>query len=125
MFSYAATRGAHDRLAARRLSAWARDYLRKAAVADLGCATAGVFLAAQIRFGSNVTGTYVALSLALPVFWVITLLLVGGYDARFIGTGSDEFRKVLSAGVSLTAVVARMPLRAATSGIGGGCRTNE
>jgi exopolysaccharide biosynthesis polyprenyl glycosylphosphotransferase len=76
------------------------------AVADFGCAIAGVFLGAQVRFGSNVTGTYLALSLALPVLWIITLLLAGGYDARFIGTGSDEYRKVLSAGVSLTAALA-------------------
>jgi exopolysaccharide biosynthesis polyprenyl glycosylphosphotransferase len=106
MFSYAATRGSYDRVSARRLSAWAKDYLLKAAVADLGCAIAGVFLAAQVRFGSDVTAAYLALSLALPVLWIITLLLVGGYDARFIGTGSDEFRKVLSAGISLTAVIA-------------------
>jgi exopolysaccharide biosynthesis polyprenyl glycosylphosphotransferase len=106
MFSYAATRGNYDRVAARRLSAWTRDYLRKTAVADFGCAIAGVFVAAQIRFGSNVTGAYLALSLTLPVLWIITLLLMGGYDARFIGTGSDEFRKVLNAGVSLTAVLA-------------------
>ena len=32
--------------------------------------------------------------------------LAGAYDVRFIGTGSDEFRKVLNAGVSLTATVA-------------------
>src|SRR5205085_6737950 len=67
---------------------------------------AGVFLAAQARFGSNVTSAYLALSLALPVLWIITLLLAGGYDARFIGTGSDEFRKMLTAGVSLTAAIA-------------------
>jgi exopolysaccharide biosynthesis polyprenyl glycosylphosphotransferase len=106
MFSYATTRGSYDRASARRLSAWAKDYLLKVAVADFGCAIAGVFLAAQVRFGSNVTGTYLALSLALPVLWIITLLLAGGYDARFIGTGSDEYRKVLSAGVSLTAALA-------------------
>jgi hypothetical protein len=106
MFGYAATRGSYDRVSARRLAAWAKDYLLKVAVADLGCAIAGVFLAAQVRFGSNVTGTYLALSLALPVLWILTLLLAGGYDARFIGTGSDEFRKVLTAGVSLTAALA-------------------
>jgi exopolysaccharide biosynthesis polyprenyl glycosylphosphotransferase len=107
MFGYVTARGGYDRLSAGRLSVgWTKDYLRKAALADLGCAIAGVFLAAQIRFGDNVTQTYVALSLALPVLWLITLLLAGGYDARFIGTGSDEFRKVLSAGVSLTAVIA-------------------
>ncbi len=82
-----------------------RDYLRRAAVADFGCAIAGLFLATQIRFGSNVTGTYLALSLALPVIWIITLLLAGGYDARFIGTSSDEFRKVLNAGIGLTAAL--------------------
>ena len=50
--------------------------------------------------------TYVALSLALPVLWIVALWLAGGYDVRFIGTGSDEFRKVLNAGVGLTAAVA-------------------
>ena len=42
----------------------------------------------------------------MPVLWLIALALAGGYDVRFIGTGSDEFRRVLNAGVSLTAVVA-------------------
>jgi exopolysaccharide biosynthesis polyprenyl glycosylphosphotransferase len=49
---------------------------------------------------------YFALSLALPVLWVAALWLAGAYDARFIGTGSDEFRKVLNAGIGLTAAVA-------------------
>ena len=66
----------------------------------------GVFIAAQLRFGSNVTSMYLALSLALPVLWVAALWLAGAYDVRFIGTGSDEFRKVLNAGIGLTAAVA-------------------
>jgi len=49
---------------------------------------------------------YLALSLAMPVLWVGALWLTGAYDVRFIGTGSDEYRKVLNAGVSLTAAVA-------------------
>jgi exopolysaccharide biosynthesis polyprenyl glycosylphosphotransferase len=65
-----------------------------------------VFVAAKIRFGGDVTGPYLALSLTLPLLWVAALWLAGGYDVRFIGTGSDEFRKVLAAGVSLTAAVA-------------------
>ena len=47
-----------------------------------------------------------ALSLVLPVLWVAALWLAGAYDVRFVGTGSDEFRKALSAGVSLTAALA-------------------
>ena len=106
MFGVAATGDRVQRRTARRLCAWTRDYLREAVVADLGCAVAGVFMAAQLRFGNNVTPMYLALSLALPVLWVAALWLAGAYDVRFIGTGSDEFRKVLNAGVSLTAAVA-------------------
>jgi exopolysaccharide biosynthesis polyprenyl glycosylphosphotransferase len=80
--------------------------LRDAALADFGCAVVGVFVAAQIRFGNEVSGPYLALSLALPVLWIGALKLAGAYDVRFIGTGSDEFRKVLNAGVGLTAALA-------------------
>jgi exopolysaccharide biosynthesis polyprenyl glycosylphosphotransferase len=86
--------------------AWVRDYLRRAAIADFTCAGVAVFVAAQLRFGSGVTGLYVGLSITLPLLWPGALWLAGAYDVRFIGTGSDEFRKVLNAGVSLTAAVA-------------------
>jgi exopolysaccharide biosynthesis polyprenyl glycosylphosphotransferase len=106
MFGVAATGDRIERRAARRLSTWTRDYLRQVALADLGCAVVGVFIAAQVRFGSDVTAMYLGLSLALPVLWIVALWLAGAYDVRFIGTGSDEYRKVLNAGVSLTAAVA-------------------
>jgi exopolysaccharide biosynthesis polyprenyl glycosylphosphotransferase len=106
MFGVAETGDRVERRAARRLSTWSRQYLREVALADLACGVIGVFIAAQLRFGSNVTSMYLALSLALPVLWVAALWLAGAYDVRFIGTGSDEFRKVLNAGIGLTAVVA-------------------
>jgi exopolysaccharide biosynthesis polyprenyl glycosylphosphotransferase len=106
MFGIATSSGRYERRTARRVSTWTRDYLREVALADLGCAVVGVFMAAQIRFGSNVTSTYLALSLSLPVLWIGALWMAGAYDVRFIGTGSDEYRKVLNAGVSLTAAVA-------------------
>ena len=106
MFGVAATGGRIERRAPRRPSTWSRDYLRRVALADFGCAVVGVFTAAQLRFGSNVTDMYLALSLTLPVLWIAALWLAGAYDVRFIGTGSDEYRKVLNAGVSLTAAVA-------------------
>ena len=106
MSDFVITRDRSGREGTRRSSAWAKDYLRWAAVVDLGCATAAVFMAVQVRFGNNITDTYVALSLALPVLWIAALWLAGGYDVRFIGTGSDEFRKVLNAGVGLTAAMA-------------------
>jgi exopolysaccharide biosynthesis polyprenyl glycosylphosphotransferase len=106
MSDYAVVRDSVARQTASGASTWAKDYLRRAALADIGCAVVVVFAAVQLRFGGHVTGTYVALSLALPVLWLAAVGLAGGYDVRFIGTGSDEFRKVLNAGVCLTAAVA-------------------
>jgi exopolysaccharide biosynthesis polyprenyl glycosylphosphotransferase len=106
MSGFAITRERYGRQSIRRSAAWAKEYLRKAAVVDLGCAILGVFAAVQLRFGNDVTVTYVALSLALPVVWLAALWLAGAYDVRFVGTGSDEYRKVLNAGVGLTAAVA-------------------
>ncbi len=106
MSGFVVTRERYGRQSVRRSSAWAKEYLRKAAVVDFGCAIFGVFAAVQLRFGNDVTATYVALSLALPVLWIVALWLAGGYDVRFVGTGSDEFRKILNAGVGLTATIA-------------------
>jgi exopolysaccharide biosynthesis polyprenyl glycosylphosphotransferase len=106
MSGYAAVRGRYGRQTASSTSTWAKDYLRRVALADLGCAVVGVFAAVQLRFGNHVTEIYVALSLALPVLWLAAVGLAGGYDVRFIGTGSDEFRKILNAGIGLTAAVA-------------------
>jgi len=106
MSGFAVAHERPDRQVARRAASWARDYLRTAVLVDFGCAIIGVFMAAQIRFGDQVTSTYVALSLALPVLWLIALWVAGGYDVRFIGTGSDEFRKILNGGVGLTAAIA-------------------
>ena len=106
MSGFAVARDRYDRQVVRRVSGWERYYLRRAVLADFGCAILGVFAAAQLRFGDEVAGTYIALSLALPLLWIGALRLAGGYDVRFIGTGSDEFRKVLNAGVSLTAAIA-------------------
>jgi exopolysaccharide biosynthesis polyprenyl glycosylphosphotransferase len=77
-----------------------------AVLADFTCVIVGVFAAAQLRFGNDVTPTYVALSLSLPLLWIGAIRVAGGYDLRFLGTGSDEFRKVLNAGVGLTAAIA-------------------
>ena len=106
MFDVAATSSLLERSAVSRMSVWTKQYLRDVAFADLGCAVFAAFAAVQLRFGNYLTAVYLTLSLALPVLWITALWLAGAYDVRFIGTGSDEFRKVLNAGVSLTAAVA-------------------
>ena len=51
-------------------------------------------------------GVYLAFTVLLPLFWIGGLALVGGYDPRLIGVGSDEFRRVINAAVMLTATIA-------------------
>ena len=49
---------------------------------------------------------HVTLTVSLPLLWWVSVALARGYDVRFIGLGSEEFRRVLNAAVSLTGAVA-------------------
>ena len=91
-----------------RSVAWTGRYLRGVAAADFLCAlAAGVFaLSCGSTANRSCPSHYLAFSLVLPVIWLFAVALAGAYDARFIGVGSDEFRRVLNAAVSLTAAVA-------------------
>jgi len=87
-------------------SAWTRIYLKKVAVADYSVAVVAAVSAVGLRFGVNPSVKYIVLSVSLPLLWMIAVRVVGGYEMRYLGNGSDEFRKVLNAGVSLTAGMA-------------------
>lgn len=99
------------RLTAADPAAWTSAYLRKAAVADVACALVAGLLA-LLAYGVRYHGltkqpaAYLAFTAVLPILWWVGVAVAGGYDSRFIGVGSDEFRRVLNAGVSLTAGVA-------------------
>ena len=82
--------------------------MRRALVVDGLCALAAGLLAFQVRFDAQISQAwaYLLLSLGLPLLWLVSVWLAGGYDSRFIGVGSDEFRRMLNAGVCLTAGVA-------------------
>ena len=96
------------RLAARGPTSWTVAYLRRVTIVDGCCGLVAALLAFDVRFGSSTVGTaaYFWLGLCLPALWLAALTLGGAYDARFIGVGSDEFRRVLNAGVCLTAAIA-------------------
>jgi exopolysaccharide biosynthesis polyprenyl glycosylphosphotransferase len=92
----------------RSIVSWQRKYKCSALLADGLCGLAADALAAQLRFtypGYRPTN-YLAITLTMPLLWLGAVALSGGYDSRFFGVGSDEFRKVLNAGVTLTATVA-------------------
>ena len=89
-------------------ASWTSGYLGRARLVDGVCALAAGLLAFKTRFNSPhyAPVPYLALSLCLPLLWLIIVALAGGYDSRFIGVGTDEFRKILNAGICLIAAVA-------------------
>jgi exopolysaccharide biosynthesis polyprenyl glycosylphosphotransferase len=88
--------------------AWTSAYLRVAAVVDGLCALVAGLVALEVRFEApgGVPVGYFVFTVALPLLWLASVGLAGGYDQRFIGVGSEEFRKVLNAAVCLTAGIA-------------------
>jgi exopolysaccharide biosynthesis polyprenyl glycosylphosphotransferase len=93
-----------DRLISRS-TPWRRTYVRRVALADLGAAVVAAATALGARFGSGVSGKYLVVAAALPVLWMIAVRVAGGYEMRFLGAGSDEFRRVLNAAVILTSAL--------------------
>jgi exopolysaccharide biosynthesis polyprenyl glycosylphosphotransferase len=96
----------HSGWLAGRPDAWMRTYVRQVAVADFSAAVVAAIAAVWVRFGAHPNDRYLILSLALPLLWVIAVSVFGGYEKRFLGSGSDEFRRVLNAGLSLTGALA-------------------
>ena len=87
-------------------ASWIRTYLCRAVISDFVIALVSSAMAIQVRFGNYVTPKYAVFSLLFPLLWALALWFSGAYDDRYIGIGSDEFRRVLNAGVSLTAGLA-------------------
>jgi exopolysaccharide biosynthesis polyprenyl glycosylphosphotransferase len=49
---------------------------------------------------------YIIMSVLLPLAWVLSMSLNRAYESRFLGGGSEEFRRVVNAAARLVAVVA-------------------
>ena len=43
--------------------------------------------------------------------WLFLILLRGGYEARYLGVGSEEFKRVVTAGLTMLAVISHRLLR--------------
>ena len=92
----------------RSITSWQSQYMYSALFIDGLCGLAADILAVEVRFtypGYRPT-TYLAITLTMPLVWLGAVALSGGYDSRFFGVGSDEFRRVFNSGVTLTAAVA-------------------
>ncbi len=87
---------------------WTIAYRRQLLIVDACAALAAGWLAFEVRFSLADTqdSAYIWFGLALPLIWLAAVELAGANDDKFLGVGSDEFRRVVNAGVGLTAVVA-------------------
>src|SRR5438552_10757008 len=97
----------HARQATRVRATWTGTYLRTAVLLDCLCALLAGLVALEVRFDApgGVPVGYLVFTVILPFLWLGSVAAAGGYDLRFIGEGSDEFRKIFNAAVSLTAGV--------------------
>ncbi|MFI0356760.1 sugar transferase [Actinomadura sp. 9N407] len=75
---------------------------------DFCCAVTAALAGFVFRFGEESLAFRpdAVLAVGLPLLWVGWAAAAGAYDARFFGIGSDEYRRILNAGISMTAAVA-------------------
>ena len=103
---------ARRRVAGRdRSDEWWRLYAAAVAVFDAVAMVVGAFVGQTVRFGgvgtdpASTRRLLVATALMTPG-WVLTLSFGAAYQRRALGTGSEEYRRVLLAGARFFAVVA-------------------
>jgi exopolysaccharide biosynthesis polyprenyl glycosylphosphotransferase len=102
------TTGIPRTAAGSRLRDWQLSYIIAAVAADFTVASIAAVVALTGRFGGSEPPRYVIGSALVPVLWVIMVAANRAYEPRFTGVGTEEFRRVLHAGVSLLAVVGVM-----------------
>lgn len=89
--------------------AWERGYVPLVMAVDAACALAAASLAYALRFGAGATvneaAIYSVATLSLPALWLLAMGLARGYEPRFLGVGSEEFRRVTGAAAALTSVI--------------------
>jgi len=94
----------------RRVSTWHRPYaltliILDAAAVVLASYTA-IYMYDQVDAGFRHDYSFNLVAYALlPLTWLIVLWAHGSYDRRYLGMGSDEFKRVFRAGVTITALV--------------------
>jgi exopolysaccharide biosynthesis polyprenyl glycosylphosphotransferase len=93
--------------ARRRSVSWVGRYQQQMVLMDATCGLLAGVVALLGRFpGAPQPGLYISATAGLPLLWVAWVAMLGGYDQRFIGLGSEEFRRIINAVISLMAAIA-------------------
>lgn len=97
---------------------WASKYQRRLWVSDTSVLITVLLLAVQLRFSAGggqllIEDTevgYVLISAVVAVLWMATLGVYRTRDIRVVGLGLDEYKRVVSATVSLLGILAILAL---------------
>lgn len=105
---------ARTEVAPNQAGLWMRAYVVLLVLLDALALLAGGGIALLARFGTltaQLQGlTYGAVVLGATVPWVGAMAVGRAYEPRFLGLGSEEFRRVFNGAVRFTAVVAVLAL---------------
>ncbi|HKE66982.1 MAG TPA: sugar transferase [Micromonosporaceae bacterium] len=95
----------------RRLSRWYRPYAMVLVVTDfVAAALASLTATSQLSKATSgfrdAPGRFQLIAyVLLPMAWVIALWAHGAYDRRYLGLGTDEFKRVVRASITMAATV--------------------
>ncbi len=94
----------------RSVSGWQHRLVRLLVALDATAALLASVTALAIVLAADKTGGQlrylVLVSLLFPLVWLLVCASTRSYEPRFLGTGSEEFRRVFDAGVRLLAGIA-------------------
>jgi exopolysaccharide biosynthesis polyprenyl glycosylphosphotransferase len=112
----------------RRVSRWHRPYVMVLLVLDLASTLAASWIAAtflekaksgflerSLLFLHGDQLFYAFAYVVLPIGWLIVLWANGTYDRRYLGLGSEEFKRVVRASVTVVACVSLLAFATVTS----------
>ncbi|HKD96507.1 MAG TPA: sugar transferase, partial [Micromonosporaceae bacterium] len=97
----------------RRLSRWHRPYATALVLIDALAVTLATATVLEIfpsgwikvNFSDDLGAFYIVAWVVLPLGWLAALWGHGTYDRRYLGVGTDEFKRVVRASVTVTATV--------------------
>ncbi len=85
---------------------WSAGYRRSAILLDSGVGVVSGVVATTVLMGHRPLVFHVVLPALISVLWVASLAASRGYEARYLGTTTEEYRAVVRAAVSLFCTVA-------------------
>ncbi len=85
---------------------WQRRLVQRLLVCDALAAFTAALIALAVRFGGDAELLYMLMPVLYPVVWVAVCASTRSYEHRFLGTGSEEFRRVTDAGLRVLAAAA-------------------